>query len=160
MEQTARLSKGFTLVEALVALLLLAVLLLGLLAGLLTAMRYNIINHLRDGARNLALECAENLRSGTFTGIAAGSVNCADPNPVVVSSPCMDIGARISDARPEEVKRKIRNMNVAYKVGWDVTTSGDIHRVRIIVCWTHAGKGYTYSATTLLSGENLASGGP
>lgn len=139
-----RQSRGFTLIEALVALLLLAIVLLGLAAGLLAAMRHNILNHLRDGAKNLAMECAENVRNSL--NLAAGSVACNGGGAVEVDSPCTDL----TKSTPELVKRKIRNFVASYRLGWDVKDGGDVYEVRITVCWSHGGKDYSHSITTLI----------
>ncbi len=159
MEVNAKKSKGFTLVEALVALVILAILLLGLLAGLLTAVRYNLVNNLRDEAKNIALECAENIRNSDFTSLTTGSVSCEASKPVVVSSPCTDIGTRISASTPEMVRRKKRNAEVNYTIGWDISGSGNVRQVRITVCWTYAGRSYSHSLTTLVSRETSPGGG-
>ncbi len=160
MERPVKLSKGFTIIEALVALVILAIFLLGLLAGLVTAMRYNILNYLRDEAKLLALECAENIKGTSFTSIVDGTVDCNAPNPVLTDIPCSNIGDKVLASQPEKVRRQIRNTNVNYRIGWIVTTSGNVHQIQIQVCWTYGGKSYTHTVTTLVSRGTLPSGGP
>ena len=147
----ANLSKGFTLIEVLVALAILAILLLGLLAGLLTSIDYNLRNYTRDEAKRLALECAENLRNFPYENLPQnGSVDCRDQNSVSVSNPCTDLETRITNGTPEQVTRQVRNAFVSYTIGWNVSTSGDIKEVQIQVCWNYRGRSYSHTITTLV----------
>lgn len=60
-------SKGFTLLEVLVALLVLALILLGNLAALNLAQRWNLKNILRNEALSLARRCLESSCMGSTT---------------------------------------------------------------------------------------------
>jgi len=155
MEVSAQRNEGFTLIEALVALALLAILLLGLLAGLLTSMQYNILNHIRDEAKRLALECAENIRSTPYSDLTDGNVSCNTPNPVLTDNPCANIGTRITNGQPEEVRRQARNSSISYTIGWSVSTVEDVKEIRIEVCWNYRGKSYRHTVTTVRGGSSL-----
>lgn len=145
------LSRGFTLIEALVALVILAILLLGLLAGLLTSIDYNLRNYIRDEAKRLALECAENIRNIPYDNLPQnGSVDCRAQNPVSVGNPCTDLATRVTSGTPEQVTRQIRNTSISYTIGWDVSTSGDVKEIQIQICWVYRGKDYSHTVATLI----------
>jgi type IV pilus assembly protein PilV len=143
-------SEGFTLLEALVALVILAILLLGLLAGLLGAIHYNLLNYMRDEARLIALECAENIRNIPFTNLVSGRVDCWTDNVLRVGSPCTDVGLRIANSQAEEVRRQVRNASVTYRLGWTVDVGGDVAQIQIRVCWTYRNTDYTHTVTTVV----------
>jgi len=137
-------SEGFTLVEALVALVILAIVLLGLLAGLLTVYQYNLMNILRDEAGSVAQECIENIRSLPFAAVSAVDIGCDDPVQVAVSTPCLDTtGVNL-------VRRDIRNVETTYRVGWSVVDRGNIKEVDVRVCWSFRGRNYTYTFKTFV----------
>ncbi|WP_457600999.1 prepilin-type N-terminal cleavage/methylation domain-containing protein [Hydrogenivirga sp.] len=144
MERTAtRDDTGFTLVEALVALVILAIILLGLLAGLLVTLQYNLLNFMREEAGSVAQECIENLRALPFASISAVNIDCNDTS-VNVSTPCLDTtGANV-------VTRQVRNTNVNYRVGWTVTDRTNLKEVYVEVCWTYRGKNYSYELRTFI----------
>ena len=136
--------------EALVAFVILALLLLGLLGGLLAAIQYNLLNYMRDEAKLLALECAENIRNTPFTDLVTGSVDCNANTAIGVNVPCTDVGTRVGNAQAEEIERQVRNTRVRYRIGWDVNVTGDVAQVQIRVCWTYRNRNYTHTVTTIV----------
>jgi len=145
MGRTAYPNKGFTLIEALVALFLLALVLLGLLAGLLTVHQYNLMNLLRDEAGSIAQECIENLRSQPFASLTATDIPCDNPTTVAVGTPCLNTaGVNI-------VSRQIRNVNTTYRVGWTIVDRGaNLKEVDVRVCWNYRGRDYSYVFKTFI----------
>ena len=141
------------MIEALVAFVILALLLLGLLGGLLTAIQYNLLNYMRDEARTLALECAENVRNVPVTSLVPGTVNCNSQTFDTVDTPCTNVGASVTANRAERVRRQVRNTSVEYRIGWDVQAAGDVMQVQIQVCWTYRNRNYTHTVTTLIGGN-------
>lgn len=77
-------NKGFTLLEVLVALLVLAVILLGNLAALNLAQRWNLKSILRNEALSLAKRCLE----GGCAGNTTIKVRNIPVNYIVTFSPC------------------------------------------------------------------------
>ncbi|RMA97013.1 type IV pilus modification PilV family protein [Hydrogenothermus marinus] len=149
MDQVVKHYKGFTIIEALVSLVILAILLVGLLAGLNIAVKYNLINHARDEARLIAQECSENIRNIPFNNIIATTVNCNN-NPTNVNSPCMNINKTTAD----KVQRKIRNLTLDYNVGWKITDeTSNLKKIIVNVCWKLFGKNYKYTIETLVSND-------
>ena len=119
-------NKGFTLVEALVALVILAILLLGLLSALIITYEHSTRNIIRDEAVKIANEYAETYRN-------------------------MGIG-NIPANQSITVNRKIRNSVVAFtiKVVSSDIVAGKIKQVKITVSWTYKGKTYSHTIETLV----------
>ena len=139
-----RSDKGFTLIEALVALVILAIVLLGLLAGLIVTLQYNLLNFMREEAGSVAQECIENIRSIPFTDIPEVNIGCNDTTTVPVSTPCLNTGG------VNIVNRQVRNTSVSYRVGWSVTDRTNIKEINVEVCWIYQGRNYTYSVKTFV----------
>ena len=139
-----RSERGFTLIEALVALVLLAIILLGLLAGLLTTYQYSLLNFLRDEAKSVAQECLENIRSIPFPNIPTVNIDCNSATTVSVQIPCLNTGGA------NLVSRQVRNTNVTYRVGWTVTDRGNLKEVYVRVCWNYRGRDHSYEARTFV----------
>ncbi len=119
-------NKGFTLVEALVALVILAILLLGLLSALIITYEHSTRNIIRDEAVKIANEYAETYRN-------------------------MGIG-NIPANQSITVNRKIRNSVVAFtvKIVSSDIVAGKIKQVKITVSWTYKGKTYSHTIETLV----------
>lgn len=126
MELLKKDNKGFTIIEALVAIVILTVLLLGLLSAFLTTYEYSTRNLIRDEAVKIANEYAEKYRN-------------------------MDV-TTIPTSLTETVNRKIRNGNVQYTVevaSTDLIT-GKIKQITIKVSWTYKGKTYTHQIKSIV----------
>lgn len=123
-------NKGFTLVETLVAMFLLAILLIGLLAGLITAYDISTKNALRDEAVKIAQEYSEKYRSMKYENINIGSQNYT-------------------------IMRPIRNSTVSYAVNINTTSAigGNMKKINITVSWNYKGKTYSYTTETLIRKE-------
>ncbi len=130
---------------------ILAILLLGLLGGLITSMTLNLRTYLRDEAKFIALECAENIRNSSYELIPpSGSVSCNAQGAVAVDNPCTDLAARIASGTPEQVRRQIRNASASYTIGWSVATNDNVKAVQIQVCWNYMGRQYSHTITTVV----------
>ena len=155
MEIHVNPNRGFTLIEALVALVILAITLSGLLAGLLASIDYKLRNLIRDEAKAIALECVENIRNTPYDNIPPnGSVSCNAQNPVPVAAPCTTVGTRISNGTPEIATRQIRNTSISYTLGWNISSSNNVKQVKINVCWNHQGRNHSHTVTMLIGRES------
>ena len=116
---------GFTLVEALIAILVLSVMLLGLVPAFLKA--YNLQNEtaLREVAMDIAHERLEMLRSMDIDDISSNSTS---------------------------VTRQINKNDVTYTVNSTVTSlfSGDLKQVTVRVYWNYRNQQKSYNATTTI----------
>ena len=86
--------RGFTLIEVMVALVLLALGMLASIIGIMAALNHNMLNDLRAQAMEIAQEQVEYVRNQPFTTF--------DANP--------------GNGYPLAVTRKVRNQNVSYTV--------------------------------------------
>jgi type IV pilus assembly protein PilV len=118
--------KGFTLVEALVALSILAILLLGLLSSLIVSYEISTKNVIRDEAVKIAEEYAEKYRNMDLNSIPA------------------------SDTKTET--RQIRNATVNFLITTTSTpiSANKLKQVTITVEWNYKGKHYTHTITTIV----------
>jgi type IV pilus assembly protein PilV len=117
-------SRGFSLVEMLIALLILSVSILGMTSLTLTSIRTNLDNDLRNGAVRITTEVAEDL----------GAMPIED----VVSTPVLT---------PETRQVSIRGVNVPYTVTRTVTSlTNDLRQIDITVSYTSKGVTKTNSA--------------
>ena len=124
---------GFTLVEVLISIVILAIFLFGLLYAISTSLVYSTKNVLRNEATKLADELIE-------TGV------CVSGNSTTYTT---------------TIDRQIRNSHVIYYVNCtisDVCTNNDVNckinigkvkKIDIKITWTYKGKAYTYETSTL-----------
>jgi type II secretory pathway pseudopilin PulG len=131
MEQNVLLNKkekGFTIIEALVSLTILAIILIGLLAGILKSYEIVVRNQIRDEAVKTAQEILEDLRNRDFDNL---------PNSL---SP---------------ITRQIRNSSITFTPTINITdvVQGDVKKVSITINWNYKGKTYSYTTETLIRRE-------
>jgi type IV pilus assembly protein PilV len=121
MEQRVLLSdrKGFTLIEMLVAMVIILVALLGLVQAALLSIDSNLRNLSRDEAVRLAEERMNVLKNKS------------------VDNEHLPPGGPICD--PEAVKRTFRNMSKSFLVCTTITNLGDEKRksLQVVVGWDH-----------------------
>ncbi len=120
--------KGFTIVEALVSLTILAIVLLGLLAGVLKSYELVVRNQIRDEAVKTAQEILDELRNSNFDNLPTSK------------SP---------------ITRQIRNYSVTLTPNINVTDviQGQVKKVTVTISWNYKGKSYSYTAETLIRRE-------
>lgn len=117
-------SRGFSLIEMLVALVILSVSILGMTSLTLTTMRANFDNDLRNAAVRITSEVAEDLG--------------AAPIETVVTIPV---------STPQTRQASIRGTNFPFNVTMEVTPlTNDLRQVNITVSYTSKGVTKTNSA--------------
>ncbi len=123
-------SKGFTLIEALVSIVILSLILIGLLSSMIIAYKISLRNQIRNEAVHIAKEKLNLFRENLDTNIFSHE-NCEDAND--------------NDA----VIRRIRNIDYKYYVVGKVQEKGYVYEVNIKVC--DKDKKELYKAKTLVS---------
>ena len=125
---------GFTLIEAVVAIVILAVLLLGLLTALSVVIDNNIRTKLRNNAVKIAQQCLEVYRSKPYSSIPTG-----DPGF------CNDVSLKIGN--------KTYTFTVDENVQ-DIPSANDTKKVTIDVRWNYKSKNYSYTVESFISQLN------
>ncbi len=121
-----RSNQGFTLVEVLISMLVLAVGMLGSIAGVMAAADYNLANLLRNEAIKIAQEQLDNARTGQYPLIADNNAT---------------------------VQRQIRKTLQTFTVIQSVTPGGpsnSLKQVRIIMRWTFKDRTRQYLTETII----------
>jgi type IV pilus assembly protein PilV len=122
-------NSGFTLIEALMAMLILTVVLLGLLQAVIFAADATMKNSLRDTAVNVAKEELETQRTlAKSSGVSAVVTNAS-----------------------YTVQRTIKSYTFTYTLNRTVTAQVDSRLVNLTVSWTYKGATFTYNPQTLIS---------
>jgi type IV pilus assembly protein PilV len=116
-------SRGFTLVEVLVAMLVLLFGMLGSLVGVIAAGDYNLGSALRSEAVKIAQEQLENTRVGRYDLIAPTTL---------------------------QVQRQIRKTPQNFQVTTTVTTNDTLRQVNVNVQWTFKNRTHSHSAETII----------
>lgn len=130
---------GFTVIELLVAMVLLAFLLITMLYGYIYVYRLSFENLLKDEVVKVGQGVLERLRSTPYDTITTSCVPC---NPRTTNSNCFVLG-------------QIRNTNV--KFGIQIGVSEDIPNVKkitVLVCTNyrdHKGSNIEYKATSIIT---------
>lgn len=122
-------NKGFTLIESLVALVILAIILLGLLTGLMVAIDMNTRNILRDEAVKIADKYAEICRN--------------------------DITKCTSSTEERQFRNFKEEYNIDITIDNPTITSGSNINVKIVtitVKWQYRGKEYSHTIKTAVGG--------
>lgn len=122
--------RGFTLIEALVSIVILSLILIGLLSSMLVAYRISLRNQIRNEAVHIANEKLNFFRENLDTGMFKHE-NCTEAND--------------NDA----VIRRIRNIDYKYYVVGKIQEKGYVYEVNIKVC--DKDKKELYRAKTLVS---------
>jgi type IV pilus assembly protein PilV len=121
--------KGMTLIEIMIALLILMVVSMALMQTALLGMRENLRNAIRDEAVNLAEQKINELRSTPTASIAFGTL---------VDTP---------------VSRTFRATTMSFTPTRNVTQIGSdpsTKQVTMAISWVYSGKTYTHSVTTIM----------
>lgn len=116
-ESSRRNVNGFTLLEMLIALVILSISILGLTGTILTSMQTNLRNDLRNTAVSLSSQVSSELISTSFDGIA-------------------------DDSETRSVT--VRGSTIPYEISWSVTDlSNDTVQIDLSVQYSYRGQDFT-----------------
>lgn len=118
-------NKGFTLIEVLVACIILTIGMLGILETMVLSMQQNLNNYSRDESVRIAEQTMNELRNASFATLVSGS---------------------------STVTRQYKQVTRTFNVTWTATTlSTNSFALQIVVNWTIRGKVYSHSTTSIIS---------
>jgi len=117
-------NQGFTLLEALIAITLLALMMLALYRSAAMIMTRNVENTLNDEAVKVANEVIEDLRNQGFSSLSSGT---------------------------ETITRRVRGFTQTFTVEKTVINFSTAARVTVTVRWTYGGKSHSYSMVTVIA---------
>jgi Tfp pilus assembly protein PilV len=125
---------GLTLVEVMIAFLVLLITSLALMQTALVSISANMQNVLRDEAVSIAEMRFTEAKSAPFDDI--NQDGATDSNPLTII---------------KDVPRTLKNVDVTFGTTMTVSQlSTDIKRVDVTVTWTWKGVSYTHSASTIM----------
>lgn len=125
-------NKGVTLVEVMIALVVLLIVFMGLIQASLVSIDQNVRNEVRDEAVRIAAEYMTRTRATAFNAAAP-----APTVPTVADAPPIADNYIAFDAS-QPIQRNFRNMTVAYTVERSVQNlDAENKRIGIRVTWTY-----------------------
>ncbi len=134
--------RGFTLIETLVAITIVAVALLGLGALVTSTVQNNQKNELRGIAQRLSAETAAALRTQPFDRVITGDLDPYDGTNVALNPDFQ---------RFPNPQQTIRSGNRTFTVGWVVNNlSDDLHEIIITVRLQTPLKGQDFTNVTTI----------
>jgi Tfp pilus assembly protein PilV len=126
--------RGLTLVEVMIAFLVLLITSLALMQTALVSISANMQNVLRDEAVSIADMRISAAKAAPFDDI--NQDGATDSNPLTIN---------------QDVSRTLKNVNMTFGTTMTVNQlSTDIKRVDVTVTWTWKGVAYTHSASTIM----------
>ncbi len=118
-------NKGFTLIEVLVASLMLTISMLGALDVIVLSMQQNLNNLSRDESVRIAEQKMNELRNSSFASLSSGS---------------------------SVVKRSLKKFVKDFNVVWTVSTlTANSVAVEVAVGWSTRGRVYSHTITSIIS---------
>lgn len=125
--------KGVSLVEMMIALVILLLVFLALMQVALLSIDSNLKNELRDEAVNIAEQRLTNLRNKPFTD---GALN-----------------AGAAPDNPTPVTRYFRNIPADFNLTHTITDNITSKNITVSVGWTWKGENFTHTVTTIKRSE-------
>lgn len=123
-------NKGFTLIEVLIAMVLILVLLLGLVQAALLSIDSNLRNLLRDEAVRVAEERMNGMLVDITGNQYQGLRNLPFDSPLLQATPLT--------CTASDVSRSFRNMTRNYRVCWGITdVTTNVKRIEVSVGWDY-----------------------
>lgn len=140
MERVKRNELGMSLIEVLIAMVLLLIVGLALMQTANVALLENVKNTVRDEAISVAEVTMNDLRARSWTAI-----------PVYMDSELNNTFGVLVPATTPTVTRHFRNFQIDYGIRKAITDVGtDIKQVTVEVKWTTRGQEYNHTITNIV----------
>ena len=143
MGATVRNNKGFSLIELMVAVVIIAVSMLALSSVMINAITVNLGNDLRNTAMRLTQQTAETLLALPIESISSCGLT-PDKNASNYNAAYTYDNANICLGNPEEYKnypdpvQSIKGFQQPFNIAWGVTAlSSDLRQITISVSYRH-----------------------
>jgi len=152
MGVTARNNKGFSLIELMVAVVIIAVAMLALSSVMINAITVNLGNDLRNTAMRLTQQTAE-----TLLALPVESINSCGLTPDKNASNYIAAytydNANTCLGIPEEYKKypnpvqSVKGFQQPFNIAWSVTAlSSDLRQITISVSYSHRDENHIHNA--------------
>lgn len=130
MPTAKRRNSGFTLVEVMVAMLILFISMMAALWALTYSIEHNLETLMLDEAVKIGEQQMTALRSLKFSDLATSTA-----------------------ATEVKITRNFRNFGVLYTVTWNVQnlSTDNSRAIQVLVSWTHKGRKHEHSISTIVS---------
>jgi type IV pilus assembly protein PilV len=143
-------SKGVSLVEVMIALVVFLLVFMGILQAALLSIDHNMRNIIRDEAVKIAGMRMEEARNLPFDDLVDDTADTI-PDDNLVLAACQNPPVSDANPYPVQIDRDFRNIqNFPYGTWRTVNDlDGDTKRVQVLVRWEYRDECYTHSVTTL-----------
>jgi len=152
LNKSNKKNKGFTLIEALIAMTIFALLLIFMAQSIIIAYRINFLSVVKNTALEIASNELENIRNMSLiydvNGDGAFVTDRTDcPEPCTTNPPLPECKTTV----------RIRNTNVVFGKSVEVVPNGDIYEVTVTVCTDYkdwrTGEPIQVKLKTLIAGD-------
>ena len=127
MARIVKLNNGFTLVELLVSIVIIAICVIGLMSLSTVIMRNNVKNEIRNKAVEVLTNYVDNITNQDFGDITVG--NFTDIDNVT-----------------------IRSFSATYTISGNITSPSTNEKdINATISWTYRGKNYSYNIETVVT---------
>lgn len=122
-----KLNKGFTLVELLVSMAIIAICVIGLMNLSIAIMRNNVRNEIRNKGIEVLTNYVDNMTNQSFDDITVGNFTDTD-------------------------NAKIRSFSLTYTISGSVTNPSTNEKdINATINWTYRGRNYNYNIETVVT---------
>jgi len=152
MKNKMRFQKGVSLVEVMIALVILLIVFMGLIQASLLTIQANVRNIARDEAVRITSDQMDRLRAASFDDMNRNGVTDADPlNYSII------YGTAVTATTRPDLRRQLRGATVDYTVSVSICAGGitcpgydaDHKRITVTTGWAWQGENFTHQVVTV-----------
>ena len=149
MKNRMSAQKGVSLVEVMIALVILLIVFMGLIQASLLTIQANVRNIARDEAVRITADQMDRLRAASFDDMNRNGVTDADPlNYSII------YGTAVTATTRPDLRRQLRGATVDYTVtvsicGTSCALDGNHKRITVTTGWSWQGENFTHTVNTM-----------